>query len=76
MRKLCGLLALEMVARDKYAEVVLELKYDKENMEDESMSLTPVLVNGTSGMASERTSIKRSLDLSARSVPWKVEAVR
>ncbi|KAF6229821.1 hypothetical protein HO173_011251 [Letharia columbiana] len=54
-----------MVARDKYAEVVLELKYDEENMQDESMSLTPVLVNGTSGMASERTSIKRSLDLSA-----------
>lgn len=61
------LLALEMVAGDKYAEVEFELKYDGTTIVEDFVRLTPVLGIGTSRVASEKRSIKRRGDLSERS---------
>ncbi len=61
------LLALEMVARDKYGEVVFELKYSGKKIGYGFMRLTPILANETSGAASAKRSIKRRGYFSERS---------
>ena len=56
-----------MVARDKYAEVEFELKYDGTKIGRGFVRLTPVLGSGTSRVASERRWIKGRGNLSERS---------
>lgn len=75
VKKVVQLLALEMVARDRYGEVEFELKDDGEEIGEGFVRLMQILGKGMSVVASERRSIKRWGDLSARSVSRKVNAV-
>ncbi|KAL9134226.1 MAG: hypothetical protein Q9175_004591 [Cornicularia normoerica] len=75
VKKVVELLALEMVARDKYGEVEFELKDDGEEIGEGFVRLTQILGKGTSVVASETRTIKRWGDLSARSVSRKMNAV-
>ena len=75
MRKMYRLLALEMVGRDKYAEVEVGLKYGGEKIEEGFARLALVLDNGMSGMASKRRSIKRRGGFFVSSVSRRVDAM-
>ncbi|CAD6590636.1 MAG: hypothetical protein ASARMPRED_004951 [Alectoria sarmentosa] len=70
MRKMYRLLALEMVGRDKYAEVEVGLKYGGEKIEEGFARLALVLDNGMSGMATTKQAYLTAVnELKAHGIP-------